>query len=1238
MSKLVSTLIFTWLSVLLFAQLNSNFSASSTVVCLGEEITFTDLSTPAGTVISWAWDFGDGNSSNVQNPSHTYSAAGTYTVILTANDGTTSDPEVKINYILVHPLPNPSFAVSTPSSCTLPASVTISNVQPGSGATYNWDFGNGQTSTAQNPTAPTYATAGSYTITLLVTNTSTGCENSFSQNVDINEYFSDFDVSALSVCEGTAVSFTNLSSPGTNSWSWDFGNGNSSTQQNPSVTYFSPGTYTVTLTSQNTTIGCQDVSTMEIEVLANPTPTMEVSPNSGCAPLEVTLTNTSGGAAGDYTWDFGDGNSFTGANPGTHTYTDNGSYTITISLTDANGCTGSQTYNNIVIVSGIQVDFEADVLNGCEVLEVNFSESSVSPNPTDDPLVSWVWDFGNGSTFTGQNPPTQFYSEGIYDVTLTVTSANGCSQTLTLEEYIQVGIPPDVDFSFTPPTECAKEDFDFTNLTVIGVPHEDDEVNYFWDFGDGGTSTEENPTHTYPTDTGFFDVQLIVEFRGCADTLIIENAVYIDAPISIFSTTTVYCNPTLPLEVTFDDEAIIGKVTDDAEMIWSWGDGSPDEVVLPPALYNNNPGSVTHTYTSYGTFTIQQTIYNYTTGCSDSTTQTIHITQVEADLIVANDSVCVLSAFNLSSNSTSTHAITQNTYNMGNGSTISGQNTTFTYSNPGNYVITLTTTNQHGCQDTDSFQIEALSLPQPVITPSAISGCSPLTVVFNNNSTSQSGVPLESFLWTFENGSTQSTSNVGDNVSYTFTNEGSFITSLLVIDEFGCSNAIATSTTITKPTANFTAPAIVCNNTEFIATNTSSNYASSEWFVNGSPTSTDNNLSTLFNFTSSPTNVSFVNNITLIVTDVNGCKDTVDIPVTISAPNANFDYVFNGANTNANGDFTCPPVFATLTDLSNSFGDITGWSWDFGDGKFSTLQNPNNTYVFAGTYTGTLTITDEYGCQDSISFVDYLTIGGPTGEFDWVPVGDACDPQYQFIPSNLNGAVNIIWNFGDGASEENLSAFTYAYPGPGTFSPTATIVDENGCNVTYELDDITIIFSTVTAFFEGSPLIDHWGEPFTIVDQSTGGSGGIVNWTWISGEDQFSNNGGVFDYYFNESGQVIMTLIVTDALGCSDSYSVVVNVTANLTIPNVLTPNGDGSNDVLRLINNSYKNYEVVILNRWGNVMSRTFVEEDNYLWDGRNKGGNFASDGVYFYKITGIERDGNPRTEHGFVHLVIDK
>src|SRR5690606_2663358 len=127
--------------------------------------------------------------------------------------------------------------------------------------------------------------------------------------------------------------------------------------------------------------------------------------------------------------------------------------------------------------------------------------------------------------------------------------------------------------------------------------------------------------------------------------------------------------------------------------------------------------------------------------------------------------------------------------------------------------------------------------------------------------------------------------------------------------------------------------------------------------------------------------------------------------------------------------------------------------------------------------------------------------------------------------------------------------------------------------------------------------------------------GGIVNWHWNAGGYTFNNNGGVFDYLFNASGEVVVELVVTDTAGCQETYQTIVNVTTHLTIPNVLTPNGDHINDVLRLIDNAYKSYTVTILNRWGNVVSETHVVEDNYLWDGMNKNNERCVDGVYFYK-----------------------
>lgn len=1222
-----------------YAQPNTDFDATPTEVCVGEVVQFNDLSSSSGTITSWTWDFGDGNTSADQNPTHTYANSGDYTVILTAEDGGGAQAEVKVDYITVNPLPNPSFSADVIGGCTVPSDVSISNVQPGTGVTYDWDFGNGTTSTSGSPANVTYDSEGSFDITLEVTNTSTGCVNTVVETVNIFDFEASFSAIPTTVCLGEDVDFTDGSSPGTDQWNWDFGNGNTSTDQNPSQSYSTTGSYTVTLTATNSSNGCSDSHTEEIEVLPLPDPSFDYSPSSGCAPLEVDFTNTTGDTGGTFEWDFGDGGTHSGENPPAYTYISNGSYSVTLTQTDENGCTNAVTLTNIINVSSINAAFQADETEGCETLEVNFTNFSSSPN-TEDPITSWEWDFGNGNTFDGENPPTQSYDEGVYDVTLTITTDAGCSETLTLEEYITVGIPPNVDFSWDPIQDCAKSEWQFTNLTTISVPFDEDEVEYEWDFGDdGGSSTDENPTYEYPQDTGYFDVQLIVTFRGCADTMIYESAVYVDAPIALFNVDAVYCNPVLPLEVTFNDEAFIGKETDNAEMIWEWGDGDTD-VILPPGLYDNNPGEVTHTYNNLGTYTIKQVVHNYTTGCSDSIERTINISQVEALFTVSTDSICVNSAVSLADNGSNTsHPALSYSYNMGNGATLNGASINYTYNTAGTYDLSLTVTNAVGCRDTAVFEdFVVLALPEAEITPSVSAGCSPLDVEFVNSSSSISGIPIVSSEWTFENGSTQTTTNLSESTNYIFNDEGIFQTTLIVTDEFGCvSLPNIVTTELTKPTADFILPSVVCNDEEFTASNTSSDYTSSEWFINNTTETTSNDLNTSLSHQGSETDLSFTDEIKLIVTDANGCVDSLTQEVIVSTPFADFDFVFSGANTNDDGDFVCPPVFTDLTDLSNSFGTITDWDWDFGDGKFSELQDPNNTYVFAGTYSGSLIITDEFGCADTVIYEDYLTIGGPSGELEWTSLGSLCDLEFVFTPVELNGVVDIMWAMGNGDTLNSIDEFNYTYDEAGTYTPTAILINEDNCNVPYELDLITIESNILNAFFEVDPMSLNWGEPATITDFSTGGYGGIVDWSWDAGGDQFNNNGGSFEYLFNASGEVVVTLVITDAEGCQETYQVVVNVTDNLTIPNVFTPNSDGSNDVFLLIDNAYREYTVTILNRWGNVVSETFVEEDNYLWDGVNRNGQLSTEGVYFYKVNGIQRDGEPREEHGFVHLVRD-
>lgn len=1233
-----------------FGQFTADFSASSVTACAGDPINFTDLSSSPTGIISWVWDFGDGNSSTTQNPTHVYSAAGTYTVILTVNNGSSSIDEVKTGYILIHPLPQPSFSVSNPP-CTLPATVTLSNVSPASGVSYAWDFGNGQTSNVQQPSGVNYTTEGTYTIELTVTQNSTGCSNSYQETVNIYNYNTDFTPSSSTVCVGSSATFTENCTPGTDQFSWTFGNGHVSTSPNPTVVYNSTGSFTVTLTSENSATGCTDVATNVIQVIAAQVPSLTPSLTIGCNPSTVTFSNTSG-FNGTFSWNFGNGQTFNGTNPPPQTYDmeefneypypESESFNVILNSVDENGCSSYQVFPNLITIYNIFPEFEASVVEGCEILDVSFTDQSYSPIPGFQ-INSWNWNFGNGQTFSGQNPPTQSYSEGVYDVSLTVTTANGCTATLDSIEMIEVGIPPDVLFTVDPDTICARQNGIFTNLSTISVPSDPSEIDYIWYIGSQGPYANFEPNQVPILDTGSLDVTLIVSFRGCRDTMILENEIYVHAPLVQFAAPQIICNPGIPVEVTITDYTILGQSGDSVSVFWNLGNGTTYSYDNADAWLHNNQ-SFDETYLDYGTYQIKQIATNYNTGCTDSLATTLNINYFNVDLDFNRDSICLgdTSIFYWTYESIDDFPPSNFGYIADQDSSLGDYSSGLVtnpdqiyFNSPGYHLITLNAINGLGCQATitDSFFIAPLPIAQ--IGTAQIAGCTPTTALFEDSSTSVSGVPIVDYNWIFNE--IQATSGNGQpSITTNIDSTGTHTAILQITDELGCTAFDTLETVVIEPIADFEAPVIICNNSYFQTTNLSSNYVSSEWYLNGQLVSTDDDGNFLISHPPDG-NVSFTDNIQLIVSDANGCSSTITIPILVSAPQADYSYNLTGSNVDEFGNFTCPSVFAAFTDNSQAYGNIVNWSWDFGDGKTSSLQNPSNTYVFAGTYTSSLIITDEYGCMDTISNIDFLTISGPSGDFEVGPAGTQCDPNYLFETVQLNNVTEVIWYSGNGDSFSDIDGGEYIYPQAGTYFPYVTISDANNCTVTYYLDTVTVQFGDLNAAFSGNPMTLNWGEPIIIENESTGGIGGIVNNNWSFGNDNFNEQNDQFQYLFNEAGEIEILLITTDAIGCIDSAWITVIVTDNLQFPNVFSPNGDGSNDIFRIRANAYGEYTVVILNRWGNIMSESQVINDSYLWDGYTRSGEIANEGVYYYYVKGTLRDGSPKEDQGFFHLIME-
>ena len=254
----------------------AEFSGSPTSGCAPLTVNFTDEST--GEITSWSWDFGDGGSSTQQNPSHQYTSAGNFTVALTVTGPGGSDTNTKSNYISVSDVPAAEFSGS-PTSGTAPLTVDFTDQSTGNPTSWSWDFGDGGTSTQQNP-SHTYNDVGTYTVTLTATNS---CGSDVNTKVDYitvstcNPPVADFVGSPTSGDAPLTVNFTDQSTNNPTSWSWDFGDGGSSTVQNPSHEYANAGTYTVALTATNSCGSDTQTKTDYITVSQPPQQLMHVN-------------------------------------------------------------------------------------------------------------------------------------------------------------------------------------------------------------------------------------------------------------------------------------------------------------------------------------------------------------------------------------------------------------------------------------------------------------------------------------------------------------------------------------------------------------------------------------------------------------------------------------------------------------------------------------------------------------------------------------------------------------------------------------------------------------------------------------------------------------------------------------------------------------------------------------------------------------------------------------------------
>ncbi|HEV2951316.1 MAG TPA: PKD domain-containing protein, partial [Actinomycetota bacterium] len=469
--------------------LTSDFGATPTFGAVPLAVTFTDTS--IGTPTSWAWSFGDGGTSSLENPSHTYTEPGTYTVTLTVTDATgATSTKTRTNYVTASPDAVFSAAADSYVNSTSP--------DRNFGGAGSIRVRNGNTSPPHYISYLKYNVAAlGDTVTaakLRVHVTDAGFDGGAVYLVD-----NGWTESGLTWTNAPAISGTPLAV---------FGDAPLGTWLEVSLpaSAFAAGngTYSLAIRSNNPNGGAvwyssrEGVAPSQLVLRVAPLPLaadFSASRTSGGAPLAVDFTDTSAGEPTVWAWDFGDGTTSSAQNP-SHTYSTPGTYTVTLTVTDADGFTSTKTRAAYVTVEALAAEFTGSPTSGAAPLAVTFSDASTG-GPT-----SWAWDFGDGGTSSEQNPSHIYSTPGTYTVTLTVTDANGGTSTRTRTSYV-TALPLTAEFTGTPTFGTAPVTVSF-NDSSIGTP-----TSWAWNFGDGGTSSSQNPSHTYST-PGTYSVTLTV--------------------------------------------------------------------------------------------------------------------------------------------------------------------------------------------------------------------------------------------------------------------------------------------------------------------------------------------------------------------------------------------------------------------------------------------------------------------------------------------------------------------------------------------------------------------------------------------------------------------------------------------------------------------------------------------------------------------------------------------------------
>jgi gliding motility-associated-like protein len=961
-------------------------------------------------------------------------------------------------------------------------------------------------------------------------------------------------------------------------YQWFFGDGTSSTNINPVHAYNTAGNFTVTLVAQNED-GCTNTYKQIITV---GTAKVDFTYTGGCIGEPVVFKDASSTVPISETWNFGDGATAAGDSV-LHTYAGAGSFYVTL-VADFGGCTNT-IKKQITTGAKPKAAFyiTGDAKTCSYPVKIRFTNQSVGAE-------NYQWLFGDGTTSDSINPEHIYNNAGDYSVTLIAFNKNGCGDTLIRTNLIQLGPPKILGIEDIPYEGCIPKTLTFRPILIAPDPV----TSYKWNFGDGGTSTDSVPKHTY-SKVGIYTVTLTISTgKGCTDSLTIINAVSLGKkPNANFAAAPLQsCAGNL---IQFSDFST-GPITD---WLWQFGDGGQSS--------EQNPK---YQYTDTGYFPVTLIVSEY--GCKDTLVRKKYVYLKPP--VARFDYVNYCSkpyAFNFVDSSISAETWL---WTFGDGQTDNTPSPQHTYTDTGTYPISLKVTNG-ACSyiKYDTIQVVDEN-PSFSYKPMQTNFCKYDSIQFF--ATNYNPLNIKSFYWDFNDGNTQGPDINADTLYHYYSSAGNYLPQLVVKDIHNCLDTVDAQVTmnIYGPAAAFsningTCPSHLISFTDASASDGTNAITKWIWdYGDGSKADT---------LTASPFTHSYSKtgkySVFLKVIDANGCYDTINNvdAVEITQPIAGFfadslscsgsilqfsdssvgdelNYNWNFGDGSAassipspqhmyaaeglysvklivndkNGcvdtltkpsyikvsdpvssfiltdtSFSCPPASISPQNSSQNFSAV---SWNFGDGNTSSELNPVHYYTTAGIYDVKLTVQG-YGASCFNTFTKKLFLKGPSAQISYNPFS-GCNPLNVSLSAKAKNAIQFIWDFGNGVTQTSTdSVANYTYTSTGRFLPKLIVVDSGGCRVPIVNQDTVVVYGANAKFIAqpGPNFCDSININF--IDSSTALFDNINSYKWDFGDTSSSALQSPSHIYFN-SNIYHPNLTITTGRGCVSTYTDSLNI------------------------------------------------------------------------------------------------